>query len=82
MDVKASEILGTRVVDGGEPNRVPLCVSGDGTLVWCRKRNSPYELVVAETLTQKKGMSWSTALYESGVPFSFGPCKKKINKHP
>lgn len=78
MEVVPSENLGTRVIDAGEPNRVPLCVSRDGRRVWCRRRDSPYELVTAETHDLQKDLVWSRAYRENGSMFAFGPCKFKI----
>ena len=76
MKVLPNEILSTRIIDGGEPNRVPLCISSDGKRVWCRRRDAPYALVVAPVSAVADSLKWTKAHYENGTPFSFGPCKK------
>ena len=76
MKVLPNEILSTRTIDGGEPNRVPLCISSDGKRMWCRRRDAPYHLVVASVSASLKNLEWTAAEYENGTKFSFGPCKK------
>lgn len=76
MDVIPSAPLGTRTIDDGEPNRVSLCISGDGSVFWCRRREAPYRLVAAPVSATDADLKWNAALYENGETFSFGPCKK------
>tara|TARA_A100001015_G_scaffold24762_1_gene27855 strand:- start:6286 stop:6546 length:261 start_codon:yes stop_codon:yes gene_type:complete len=75
MEVVPSELLGTRTIDGGEPNRVSLCISGDSSVLWCRRREAPYRLVAAPVTAASGNLKWSAADYENGEAFSFGPCK-------